>query len=162
MAKQKESLWSMSTTIREAERIMGFLKTAATLDGQKWDKPCQCKFQILLIQNHEYLNDTEDTQVRKKLSQEQVAALSAWDVEMSYQMAESIFNAKQYKEPDMRGRQSMSPLVKLGLVYYENKIIRISDMGHKLLNGDITFEEMMLDALLKYQYPNPAGKGFKT
>lgn len=27
-----ETLWSMSTTVREAERIMGFLKTAIELD----------------------------------------------------------------------------------------------------------------------------------
>ncbi len=161
MAKQKETLWSMSTTIREAERIVGFLRTAALLDGQQWDKPCQCRFQTLLIQHHEYLKDTDSTQVRNKLSEEQIAALSAWDKEMSYSMAESIFIAKQYNDPPMRGRQSMSPLVKLGLVYYENKVIRISDMGHKLLNGDISFEDMMLDALLKYQYPNPADAGFR-
>lgn len=162
MAEQKETLWSMSTTIREAERIIGFLRTAALLDGRLWDKPCQCMFQTLLIQHHEYLKDTDNAQVRNKLSNEQVEALSAWDKEMSYQMAESIFNAKEYKDPDMRGRQSMSPLVKLGLVYYEGKVIRISDMGKKLLNGDITFEDMMLDALLKYQYPNPADSGFRN
>lgn len=162
MAKQKETLWSISTTIREAERIIGFLRTAALLDGCVWNKPCQCKFQTLLIQRHEYLNDTDNAQVRNKLSNEQVEALSAWDKEMSCQMAESIFNAKEYKDPAMRGRQSMSPLVKLGLVYYEDKVIRISDMGKRLLNGDITFEDMMLDALLKYQYPNPADSGFRS
>ena len=160
MAKQKETLWSMSTTIREAERIIGFLRTASLLDGQYWDKECQCKFQILLIQNHEYLKDVENAQVRNKLTKEQVAALGAWDKEMSYEMADSIFKAKEYNDPAMRGRQSMSPLVKLGLVYYENKIIRISDMGRKLLDGEISFEDMMLDALLKYQYPNPADSGF--
>lgn len=161
MAEQKETLWSMSTTIREAERIVGFLETASLLDGQIWDKDCQCVFQILLIQHHEYLKDTDNAQVRNKLSREQIEALSAWDKEMSYEMAESIFNAKQYTDPAMRGRQSMSPLVKLGLVYYESKIIRISDMGKKLLEGKITFEEMMLEALLKYQYPNPADTGFQ-
>ena len=161
MAKQKETLWSMSTTIREAERIVGFLETASLLDGHIWDKACQCKFQILLIQHHEYLKDTDNAQVCNKLSEEQIEALGAWDKEMSYEMAESIFNAKQYTDPAMRGRQSMSPLVKLGLVYYENKIIRISDMGKKLLEGEISFEEMMLDALLKYQYPNPADTGFQ-
>ena len=161
MAARKEKLWSMSTTIREAERIIGFLQTAALLDGQLWDKSCQSKFQILLIQHHKYLNDTENTQTCSKLSDRQIEALKAWDRKMSYTMAESIFNAKQYEDPPMRGRQSMSPLVKLGLVYYEEKVIRISNMGRKLLSGEITFEEMMLDALLKSQYPNPSDKGFK-
>ena len=162
MAKQKkETLWSMSTTIREAERIVGFLNTAALLEGKEWDKPCQCHFQTLLIQTHQYLNDIENTQVRNKLNKQQIQALGAWDKEMSYAMAKSIFDSKQYQDPPMRGRQSMSPLVKLGLVYYENKIIHISDMGHKLLNQEITFEDMMLDALLKYQYPNPTDSGFQ-
>jgi hypothetical protein len=35
-------------------------------------------------------------------------------------------------------------------------------MGKKLLAGNITFDQMMLDALLKCQYPNPAERGFKT
>ena len=99
MAQQKETLWSMSTTIREAERIIGFLKTAALLDGQEWDKQCQCKFQILLIQHHEYLKDTDNAQVRNKLTQEQVDALGAWDKDMSFEMAESeirLYRQRQF------------------------------------------------------------------
>lgn len=166
MAISKETLWSMSTTIREAERIEGFLRTAAKLDGEEWTSETQRKFQILLIQNHEYLKNTDNAQVRSKLDEEQVRALSSWDKEMPYEMAESVFNAKQYEDPAMRGRQSMSPLIKLGLAYYEKRNgttkVFISDMGHKLLDGKITFDEMMLEALLKYQYPNPADSGFKT
>lgn len=161
MAIKKDSLWSMSTTIREAERILGFLRVAALLDGEKWDSENQQKFQILLIQNHQYLSDTDNTQVRNKLNETQIKALKEWDKKMSYKMAESIFKSKQYLDPAMRGRQSMSPLVKLGLIFYDNKIVRISDKGKKLLDGVITFEEMILDSLLKYQYPNPTDKGFQ-
>lgn len=161
-----ETLWSMSTTIREAERIKGFLATANEMEGLVWDFDSQCRFQILLIKNHEYLNDTSNTQTKSKLSDEQIQALADWDKVMSYEMAESIFNAKQYRDPDMRGRQSMSPLVKLGLVFYTiidgNRIIRISDVGKKLLNDEIKFEDFMLDALLKHQYPNPADTGFSN
>lgn len=161
-----ETLWSMSTTVREAERIKGFLATANEMEGMAWNCETQRQFQILLIKNHEYLNDTTNTQTKNKLSEEQIQALSDWDKEMSYEMAESIFNAKQYKDPDMRGRQSMSPLVKLGLVFYstegEDRIIHISDVGKKLLNDEIKFEDFMLDALLKHQYPNPADAGFSN
>ena len=48
-----ETLWSMSTTVREAERIVGFLKTACELEGQIWNKQTQTKFQILLIKNRQ-------------------------------------------------------------------------------------------------------------
>lgn len=44
-----DTLWSMSTTVREAERIIGFLKTAIELDGEIWDKLNQERFQVLLI-----------------------------------------------------------------------------------------------------------------
>ena len=43
-----EQLWSISTTIREAERITGFLKTALEINGEQWNAQNQAKFQILL------------------------------------------------------------------------------------------------------------------
>ena len=66
----------------------------------------------------------------------------------------------------MRGRQSLSPLVKLGLVFHDKKegknFLHISDMGNKLLNGEIQFEDTIREALLKHQYPNPSDGGFKN
>lgn len=163
-----ETLWSMSTTIREAERIEGFLKTAKEIEGELWysGAPAQKKFQVLLVKNRQFLNDPENTQSHNKLNEEQCRILDDKNIDMTYEMAESIIEAKQYVGgPEMRGRQSMSPLVKLGLVYYEmstpNKRVRISDVGNKLLNGEISFEDFMRDALLKYQYPNPSEKGFQ-
>lgn len=161
----------MSTTIREAERILGFLKTAKEIEGELWysGSPIQKKFQVLLVKNRQYLNDPENTQAHNKLNSEQCKALDDKSIEMSYEMAESIIDAKNYMGgPEMRGRQSMSPLVKLGLVYYKKstdkrkKIVCISDVGNKLLAGSLSFEEFMCDALFKYQYPNPSEAGFTT
>ena len=50
-----DMLWSMSTTVREAERIVGFLKTAIELDGETWDHTTQEKFQVLLIKKQTVL-----------------------------------------------------------------------------------------------------------
>ena len=163
----KETLWSMSTTIREAERIMGFLKTAKEIEGELWysGAPAQRKFQVLLVKNRQFLNDPDNTQSHNKLNAEQCRILDDKSIDMTYEMAESIIDAKQYVGgAEMRGRQSMAPLVKLGLVYYEmgnTKIVRISDVGNKLLSGEISFEDFMRDALLKYQYPNPSEEGFR-
>lgn len=66
-----DMLWSMSTTVREAERIIGFLKTAMELNGEVWDKANQEKFQVLLIKNRQYLNDPDNTQSFNKLSDKQ-------------------------------------------------------------------------------------------
>lgn len=76
---------------------------------------------------------------------------------MTYEQARKIFDAKAYNDPPMRGRQSMAPLTKLGLVYIvgNDKKISVTDVGFKLANGEIAFADFMLDALLKFQYPNP-------
>ncbi len=159
-----ETLWSMSTTVREAERIIGFLKTAIELEGELWTKENQEKFQILLIKNRQYLNDPDNTQSFNKLSSEQAFLLKEKSIEMTYEEAKGIFEAKEYQDPPMRGRQSMAPLIKLGLVYIvgDDKKIVISDVGKKLANGDIEFNDFMLDALLKFQYPNPYESGFQN
>lgn len=151
----------MSTTIREAERILGFLQTAAEIDGSTWDNTMQKKFQILLIKNRQYLNDETNTQSFNNLTYEQAQWLKDKSFDMSYEQASEIFYAKNYQDPPMRGRQSMSPLVKLGLVYIVDKTIKISDVGWKLISGEIEFGSFILDSLLKFQYPNPTEKGFR-
>ena len=151
-----DSLWSMSTTVREANRIYGFLSVAKKIEGEVWNKETQGKFQILLVQYHEYLNDVTNGQTFQKLNPEQIKLLIEKKL-MPYEIAESIILAKDYVGgPDMRGRQSMSPLRKLGLVYIdENDKVCISDVGNKFINNEITYEEFFLDSLVKIQYPNP-------
>ena len=161
-----ETLWSMSTTVREAERIVGFLKTACELEGQVWNKQTQCNFQILLIKNRQYLNDPDNTQSFNKLNAEQSRILKDKSIEMSFEEAKGIFEAKKYEDPPMRGRQSMAPLRKLGLVYFsgegKDKVLTITDAGRRLAAEEIDFKDFMLDSLLKFQYPNPCEDGFKN
>lgn len=158
-----DTLWSMSTTVREAERIIGFLKTAIELDGEIWDKLNQERFQVLLIKNRQYLNGPDNTQSFNKLSEEQIRILKDKSIDITYGQAREIFDAKEYNDPPMRGRQSMAPLIKLGLVYIvgDEKRVTVTDVGYKLSNGEIAFDNFMLDALLKFQYPNPYEKGFQ-
>lgn len=148
-----DTLWSMTTTIREAERIPAFLKTAKEMENGYWDTDAQIKFQILLIKNREYLN-TDSTQTFNKLTTEQINLLKDKTIEMTYDQAREIFEAKEYSDPPMRGRQSMSPLEKLGLVDRSSGRIVLTDIGNKLLNEEITFDEFMFEQLLKLQYPN--------
>ena len=42
--------WSVSTTIRNPERLIGLLKVISLLDGADWDIHTQIKYQVLLIQ----------------------------------------------------------------------------------------------------------------
>lgn len=159
-----ESLWSMSTTVRESDRIYGFLNVAKKLEGVVWNDKSQRKFQILLVQFREYLNDSSNGQTFKKLNDEQIMWLSNKDKDMTFEMAESIIEIKDYVGgPEMRGRQSMAPLRKLGLVYLDEdgKII-VSDVGNKFINNEISIDEFFLDSLLKIQYPNPLDDSYRS
>lgn len=159
----QETLWNMSTTVRNPERLPQFLEVAALLENQVWDKPCQRKFQVLLIQHRKYLSENESAQTFAGLSSEQITLLKDKSIDMTYEQAESIFLAKNYQDPPMRGRQSMNPLVKLGMINIDdNKIIHLTDVGRKLNSGEITWEEFVLDSLLKYQLPNPITEGYST
>lgn len=156
-----DTLWSMSTTIREAERIEGFLKTATELEGKEWNQLTQMEFQIRLIKNRQYLNNSDNAQTFNKLNEKQCDILRDKSKKMTFEEAKEIFEAKKYEDPPMRGRQSMSPLVKLGLVYIINEKVTISDVGRKLAENKIEFDEFMMDSLLKFQYPNPYEGGFR-
>ena len=158
-----EQLWSISTTIREAERITGFLETALEVNGEQWNAQTQAKFQILLVKNRQYLNDPDNSQIYGRLNEEQCELLRNKTITMTYQQAEGIINAKNYEGgADMRGRQSMSPLYKLGLVYIVEGRVYVTDVGQKLINGEISFGDFMLDAMLKFQYPNPYESSYRT
>lgn len=156
-----DTLWSISTTIREAERIEGFLKTAIELEGKEWNQLTQMEFQIRLIKNRQYLNNLDNKQTFNKLSEKQCELLRNKSRNLTFEEAKDIFETKKYQDPPMRGRQSMSPLVKLGLVYIINGKITISDVGKKLAENKIEFDDFMMDSLLKFQYPNPYEGGFK-
>ncbi|WP_095274309.1 AlwI family type II restriction endonuclease [Helicobacter sp. 11S03491-1] len=126
-------------------------------------KTNQCRFQILLIQHRKYLSENESALTFNNLSAKQIKLLKDKTIDMTYKQAQDIFNAKNYKDPDMmRGRQSMNPLTKLGLIQIDkNKIIHLSNVGRKLYDGSITWDDFVLDSLLKYQLPNPTTEGFK-
>lgn len=156
------SLWNMSTSVREAQRVKGFLKVAKKMEGQNWSRENQAKFQIMLVQYHEYLNDPSNGQTFQKLTEEQCNWLTKFDEVIPYDVAESIIANKNYVGgADMRGRQSINPLVKLGLVSKENNILAISDLGNKYINDEITDEEFFTDSLVKLQYPNPTDDSYK-
>ena len=92
-----DMLWSMSTTVREAERIVGFLKTAIELDGAVWNHANQEKFQVLLIKNRQYLNNPDNTQSFNKLSDEQSKILKDKSIIMTYEQARGIEEAGMLK-----------------------------------------------------------------
>ena len=161
MAEGKTPLWSVSTTIREADRVPDFLRVAQLFEGKDWTREAQIGYQIHLISRHCYL-DASNAQARKKLTDEQIELLRDTTKDIPLDKAREIFEAKEYEDPAMRGRQSLSPLRKLGLVRYgKAEPIRFLPNGKALLAGALSLGDLMLEAWLKYQYPNPADSGFQ-
>ncbi len=59
----------------------------------------------------------------------------------------------------MRGRQSMNPLKKIGLVAIEDKRVKITEWGRLFLKGDLDFGEFLFRSFLKWQVPGKGNQG---
>ena len=101
--------WSISTTIRNPERIPDFMKAVEPIVGSSWSKDTQI----------EYFANQIATRIYKptdaNLSAKNIRLLSDEDSEITVAKAYEIIDEKDYTDVHMRGRTSMSPLVDNGL-----------------------------------------------
>jgi predicted nucleotidyltransferase len=126
--------WSVSTTVRNPDRVRTFLKVLNELEGETWNKETQRRYQILLLQKKAYgINVPE---FEKTLSSEHRTWLHSDN--FTYEQAEKILDAKNYKGgEEMRGRQSFNPLEKMGLARIDSeKKIKITSFGKSFLADD--------------------------
>lgn len=146
--------WSISTTVRNPERLRGFLSVLKILDGQPFDSDNQIKYQILLIQ-HKLYKPT-------KLTREQEGYYKDIEREMPYVVAEQIFEAQQYRDSAMRGRNSVAPMNKMGLCIARNSAgeVRVTPLGEYFLSEEYDLGKLFFIHFLKWQLPNPASDGF--
>ncbi len=130
--------WSITTTLRNPERIRNFLIVLKALEGQEWNEENQIKYQILLIKDRFY---GLTNQFYNGLSKKHIELLNGSDP-ISYNEAEEIFYSKNYKDPAMRGRQSINPIKKVGLARIDSGKIKITSLGDYLLKEDYDLGEM--------------------
>ncbi len=142
-------LWSISTTVRNPERLRNFLKVLKFLECRKFNQENQKKYQILLIQNRYYIPNHIPDEFKDYYQNV--------ELEIPYQVAEEIFNYQKYKDPAMRGRQSVNPLNKLGFCIARESLenILITELGNKFLSDEYDISYIFLKSLLKLQFPNP-------
>ncbi|MDR0868036.1 MAG: AlwI family type II restriction endonuclease [Planctomycetota bacterium] len=159
-------LWSVSTTVRNPERIRDFLGVLAKLAGEAWNGATQRRYQILLVQRKLY--GYGNPQFENGLADEQRAWLDA--PTLTETQAAAILDAKNYKGGlEMRGRQSFNPIKKMGLAALDaNDRIVITDFGKYFLREDYDLGEVFFRSFLKWQYPNfdanqyPARDGYNV
>ncbi|MEW5768291.1 MAG: AlwI family type II restriction endonuclease [bacterium] len=145
--------WSITTTVRNPERIKDFLKVAKELSGAKWDFDAQKKYQILLIKHRVY--GYGNAQFYKGLTVAQKQLLDNLSKDISFDEAKKIFDSKKYEDPAMRGRQSINPLRKLGLAVVKDGRLYLTELGELALTPDYDLGEMFFRSFIKWQIPNP-------
>ena len=154
-----EKLWSISTTVRNPDRLRNFLLTLKEIENIEWNKDSQKEFQIRLIKNRFY--GFGSNQFYSGLTDEQIDLIENINSPISLEKAREIFETKNYKDPAMRGRTSFKPLEKLGLAFIQNKKIKISTLGEYFLSNDFDLGELFFKSFIKWQYPNPIDRNFK-
>jgi hypothetical protein len=151
--------WSISTTVRNPERIRDFLRILSGMEGEEWTRPNQKKFQVCLIQHKVY--GYGEIQFLNNLSPAHLRLMENPDV-LTYEQAEAILDEKNYVGGgDMRGRQSFNPLEKMGFAMLdENNQIRISSFGRYFLQEDYDLGNVFFKSFLKWQLPNLSSRDF--
>jgi len=151
--------WSISTTVRNPDRIRDFMVILTGMEGEEWTRPNQKKFQVRLIQYKVY--GYGEVQFLNTLSPEHLRLMETPDP-LNYEQAESILDAKNYVGGgDMRGRQSFNPIEKMGLALVdEDNRIKISSFGRYFLQEDYDLGNVFFRSFLKWQLPNPFSRDF--
>ncbi len=150
--------WSITTTLRNPDRLRSFLVVLQQLENSEWNYANQRKYQTLLIQNRVY--GYGKSQFYNDLTQEQIKLVNNQSEKISYAQAEDIFNTKAYEDPAMRGRQSINPLKKIGLVVTEANKVKITNLGKLFLKENFELGEIFFRSFLKWQIPNPASRDY--
>lgn len=99
--------WSLSTTVRNPERLLGFLAAIEEMEGEVWDREAQVRFQTILIQRRLY--GYGERQFYLGLETRDIDMLEG-EEPIAFAAAQRIFSLKQYRDPPMRGRTSYKPL----------------------------------------------------
>lgn len=147
-------LLSVTTTVRNPDRVRDFLQVASQLEGKVWNLKTQEEFQILLIKNRVY--GYGSTQFTNGLSEEQIIILNDYSRALTISEAEAIFHCKDYTDPPMRGRQSFNVLRKFGFVTINrmNSVVEITELGKLLLQEDYDIGTIFLKCFVKWQFPS--------
>ena len=150
--------WSITTTVRNPERLKDFLIALQPLVGKVWNEESQVVYQKLLIKNRLYGYGSQ--QFYSGLDQKTIDLINDVDKEIDDALVERIVREKNYRDFDMRGRQSLNPLTKFGFVYVDSDILKVTELGQSLVENKGDLGDIFLKSFIKWQIPNPASKYF--
>jgi len=151
--------WSISTTVRNPDRIRGFLEVLKDFEGVEFDEKQQIKFQIALIKRKLY----KPLGLSGKLE-----GYYGSPSDMTDKQAKEIFEHMRKEstvldgDPGLRGRTSIAPLSKMDLVVSKKTVSKlyITNFGKKFLKDDFDIGEIFLEYFFKWTLPNPDNTNF--
>lgn len=152
--------WSITTTVRNPERLRDFLIALQPLVHRPWNKENQEKYQKLLIQKRLYGYGSQ--QFYNGLPRDIVGLINNIDEVIDDLTVNRIVELKNYRDFDMRGRQSINPLTKFGFAFIDNGILKITELGMKLIASEKDSGDVFLKSFIKWQIPNPASDDFSN
>lgn len=150
--------WSITTTVRNPERLRDFLIVLTPLENKVWNKGNQEEYQKLLIKNRLY--GFGNSQFYNGLTANIINIINNTDNDICDETIEEILRLKNYTDFAMRGRQSLNPLTKFGFAIINNGILKITDLGRKLIASEKDAGDVFLKSFIKWQIPNPANDDF--
>lgn len=147
--------WSLSTTVRNPDRILPFLRVLKEMEGENFDEAGQVKFQILLIQNRLYQP--------MGLSDELLDYYETSGDKMTFEQAQTIFSHMKSRSTELqndeglRGRVSVAPLTKMGLAIAKKTSgkILVTELGNAFLKNELDIGDIYFRFFIKWQIPNP-------
>ena len=141
--------WSISTSIRNPERIPDFMRAIALMEGRTWDVQAQTDYYI-----HQIALRIRSKIRRTNLSPESLAALDGPTETLTFEQAKKIYDENEYVGDGMRGRQDIKVLSNFGLVNKTDKVV-ITSLGRAFLDNKVELSEVMLNFDFKWQVPEP-------
>ena len=150
----KKVPWSISTTVRNPERLRDFLRVLKQLEGSDFKSENQILYQVLLIKERLYSPTKIPTNYR--------ALIDDFTKDIPLGVARKIFDFQRYEDPPMRGRQSANPLNKLGFSIAKDTagVIKITSLGNLFVSPESDIGYIFFKSLLKLQFPNPWSDDF--
>lgn len=154
--------WSLSTTVRNPERILPFLRVLKEIEGESFDEQWQEKFQTLLIQNRLYKPTG--------LSEKQLNYYETAEDKMNLAQAEEIFQHMLSRSKELRNdkglrwRTSVAPLTKMWLAIAKKTMgwVKITELGNAFLEWKADIGDVYFKFFLKWQIPNPDSNDYKV
>lgn len=153
--------WILVSSMKNMDCVVDMLECLCSVDGAEWNQETRGRYFRQLVQRSVIAPEINH------LSEEQRTLLKSGDAteEQIKELVDNIYPDGRYPV-----HAYMQPLLKLGLVkidFEDHKKLIITERGHQLLEGKISDEEMMIQALTDWKYPqtredvhDPEWKGY--